>query len=175
MKKFFKLIPMVAVAASSFFFAGCPVDPCDPKKVDCGANGTCLEGLCTCAAGYEGDKCDLLSRTKMIYNAYNVTGTYSVDSAGVRTTNAAAQSYVSDITAGAKDAEVKVSKFADYGSVALVVSSVNVNKLTIAPQTLGGSEFSGTGVYDPATKKVSFTYKVTKGVFVETGTLLYTR
>ena len=45
-------------------------DPCD--DVDCGANGTCVEGTCNCDPGYEGLSCETEIRAKYI-------GTYSGD------------------------------------------------------------------------------------------------
>ena len=45
-------------------------DPCD--DVDCGPNGTCIEGSCDCSVGYEGQFCDTEVRAKYF-------GTYSGD------------------------------------------------------------------------------------------------
>ena len=28
------------------------------KRLDCGANGTCVEGACACATGYDGSQCE---------------------------------------------------------------------------------------------------------------------
>jgi hypothetical protein len=80
MKNFnFKILMLCWVA--SVFFAGCG-DRCKPK-FNCGANGTCLEGLCNCSDGYEGDSCEIASSTKFIgrwkgqemyhYDSYNDT------------------------------------------------------------------------------------------------------
>ncbi len=35
-----------------------PVDPC--AEINCGAHGTCKEGVCDCDAGYQGELCDAL-------------------------------------------------------------------------------------------------------------------
>lgn len=45
-------------------------DPCD--DVNCGANGTCVEGTCECDPGYEGELCDIESRAQYL-------GVYSGD------------------------------------------------------------------------------------------------
>ena len=45
-------------------------DPCD--DVDCGVNGTCVEGTCDCDEGYEGTFCETETRAKFL-------GTYSGD------------------------------------------------------------------------------------------------
>lgn len=41
------------------FFAACGDDPIDPcAGVDCGDNGTCVEGICVCEDGYSGVSCE---------------------------------------------------------------------------------------------------------------------
>jgi hypothetical protein len=93
--KHFNLKTLVFCCVASVFFVGCGPDPCKPK-FDCGANGTCLEGLCTCSDGYEGEKCDTLSFQKFIgrwkgqeiyyYDLYN--DTIAVDWTILRVANA---------------------------------------------------------------------------------------
>jgi len=56
----------------SIFIISCS-DPC--KDVDCGANGSCDEGICVCAEGYEGASCETEIRGKFL-------GTYEGSLAG---------------------------------------------------------------------------------------------
>jgi hypothetical protein len=83
MKNFnFKILVFCCVA--SVYFVGCGPEFC---KIDCGANGVCLEGLCTCDTGYEGDRCEIASSIKFIgrwkgqeSHQYNgVTDTIKID------------------------------------------------------------------------------------------------
>ena len=53
----------------SMLFFGCR-DKC--KKLDCGENGTCVEGTCVCEDGYEGGLCEETNNAK--YNkTYSLT------------------------------------------------------------------------------------------------------
>ncbi|MCB9233141.1 MAG: calcium-binding EGF-like domain-containing protein [Bacteroidia bacterium] len=55
-----------------FTITGC--DPC--ANTECLNGGSCVDGTCVCATGYEGSDCSTLSRAKLI-GAYNVAETCS--------------------------------------------------------------------------------------------------
>jgi hypothetical protein len=64
--KNFNLKILIALCVVSVYFLGCfPCDCCN-KKVSCGEHGTCLNEMCSCEDGYEGEKCDILSNTKFV-------------------------------------------------------------------------------------------------------------
>ena len=65
MKKYF----FAAALATATIFSAC--DPC--KDVECQNSGTCVEGTCECATGYEGVNCETEMRTKFLGN-YKVSG-----------------------------------------------------------------------------------------------------
>jgi hypothetical protein len=64
--KHFNLKTLIALCVASVCFVSCfPCDCCN-KKVNCGANGTCLNDICLCADGYEGSVCDGSRNRKFI-------------------------------------------------------------------------------------------------------------
>jgi hypothetical protein len=55
------------------FLAGCaPGDPC--LDLPCGTEGTCREGICDCAAGFEGENCDAREIDKFLGIYYSGKG-----------------------------------------------------------------------------------------------------
>jgi hypothetical protein len=56
------------VAFSAVLYTSCKKNKCD--KVVCLNLGTCDNGSCTCLVGFEGDRCQTLSRQKFIFT-YN--------------------------------------------------------------------------------------------------------
>lgn len=71
--KLYSLLAAVAVA-TTMFFASCSEDKC--KNVTCQNAGTCIDGACECASGYEGTNCETLWRTKFLYT-WTMSGTDS--------------------------------------------------------------------------------------------------
>lgn len=51
-------------------FTACKKDPCKDKT--CNNGGTCVDGTCICATGYEGSSCDTRS-TPSLYGVYSGT------------------------------------------------------------------------------------------------------
>jgi hypothetical protein len=66
--KHFNLKMLIFCCVGSVYFVGCGLwnEGEDCKKLQCSVHGTCLEGLCNCEDGYEGEKCDVLSNRKYI-------------------------------------------------------------------------------------------------------------
>ncbi|MCB0533047.1 MAG: calcium-binding EGF-like domain-containing protein [Lewinellaceae bacterium] len=52
-----KLVCLLTILGSIIFFALACADKDACKDVDCGANGTCIDGVCDCIDGYEGAAC----------------------------------------------------------------------------------------------------------------------
>lgn len=60
-----RILQILGVAAiATIGMVSCDTDAC--KDVECGVNGTCLEGDCVCDAGYEGVSCETEERTKFV-------------------------------------------------------------------------------------------------------------
>ena len=57
-------VAVLAVIGALFVSHSCTKDPCE--DVVCQNGGTCADGKCNCAAGYEGTNCETEWRTKLI-------------------------------------------------------------------------------------------------------------
>ena len=52
---------LIYLCLAVLLFTACGDDPVDPcAGVDCGPNGTCVDGTCDCEEGYYGDTCENL-------------------------------------------------------------------------------------------------------------------
>ena len=48
---------MLSVYCSTTYFSACKPDQCKNRATVCANGGTCVDGDCVCAVGYEGDSC----------------------------------------------------------------------------------------------------------------------
>ena len=62
---------MTIISLSLFGLSSC-ADPC--KDIECQNGGTCVEGTCNCAEGYEGTNCETAMRDKFV-SSYSATET----------------------------------------------------------------------------------------------------
>ena len=156
---------MAAVVVASFTFMGCPQDPCVAKKVDCGTNGTCLEGLCNCSDGYEGEKCETESRTKFLgtYAAFTEVATigttdYNTNVTGfkIETSSAAGNKVILTKFGNANETVVATVK----GTVITIPAATVIN-VTDAGTTVAWTVTSGT--ISQATGGVKMDYVLTSG------------
>jgi len=77
---------LLATVLCAIIYSACQKDQC--KNVTCLNLGYCNNGKCTCPVGYEGSRCDTLSRNKFV-NTFNgwdscgsgnsATGQYQID------------------------------------------------------------------------------------------------
>lgn len=134
------------VAAATFSLTSC-VDPC--KDVVCENGGTCIEGTCDCATGYEGDNCADEMRAKFV-------GSYSVADNCSATGTA---SYTVNVSNSSTDVStVLISNF--WGLFTNnVTATVDGTNITIANQEPDGDGFtvSGTGTYAAGVMNLSYT------------------
>ena len=140
MKNLIKFAGAALVAATMLFTTSCTQDLCVKNKITCQNGGTCLDGICTCAAGYEGDLCATESRTKFV-------GTFS----GNETCTVGSDTY--SITIGNSGDVAKVVVTNLYNNTPAYVTPVNLNgtKFTAAsvvvsttPNTVTISDIAGT-------------------------------
>lgn len=125
--RIFQILGVAAVATIGM--VSCDTDAC--KDVDCGDNGTCLEGDCICDTGYEGTNCQTLVRAAYI-GSFNVQETCSQST----------DTYAVTVSAGGSDLAVTISNLYDAGLI--VNGTVNADGgITIASQTFGTGTISG--------------------------------
>ncbi len=121
------LLPFLLATAT--FLGGCKKDPC--KDVTCLNGGSCDDGVCACAAGYEGSNCGTETRAKFI-GSYS--GSFSCPGG-----NSTIQLTVTNSSSAATN--VVFSDGADTWIGTVSGSSVNIATQSIS----GGTTISGSG------------------------------
>ncbi|NDC41899.1 MAG: hypothetical protein EBZ77_10170 [Chitinophagia bacterium] len=124
------------------------------KATSCAYGGVCIEGTCKCAPGYEGNNCEIVSRTKF-QGSWNVKEKGSV-------TEAAEYSMV--IEGDTSATVLKIVNFYNYFKTP-VRAVISKDTITIPNQQLEGKVVFGTGIIytdSPGTKygKISLRYQV---------------
>ena len=139
--------------------SACTTDPC--KDVTCNNGGTCTDGTCICATGYEGTNCDTEMRAKFIGN-YNITESCT---SGTDTYSCAVT------TSSTGVANISFSNL--YNGGVSVSGTVNGTAVTIASQSLATATISGSGVIS-TTGVITLTYTVSVGGNSDTCTMTMT-
>lgn len=140
-----KLIVLVFIAlATSMTFSSCK-DEC--KDVDCLNGGTCSDGDCNCADGYEGSNCGTESRAKYFgsYNTINemcASGGPSVFSITITTNSGGIN---------------KITMNNLYDANLPVVATLSGSSVTIASQAFGTGSISGSGSFTGNILTLSYT------------------
>jgi hypothetical protein len=155
--RFFQILGVVAIATVGI--TSCETDAC--KDVDCGLNGTCVDGDCVCDAGYEGVDCDTEERAKFL-------GTYNVSES---CTSGNYTYSVTVSTSSSSVASIIISNFGDYG--VNVTGTVSGSAVTIASQSVGGGQFQGSGQISG--NIMTITYTVTAGTSTDSCTMTCTK
>lgn len=133
MKKL-NLLFVALVGALTFGLSSC-TDAC--KDVVCENSGTCVEGVCDCATGYEGELCATEMRAKFI-GTYNTTIGVACDSTG--------SANITDYPVSISNSSAAVTKIlVNIGSVIVADVNEDGNTFTIASQTVDGYTYTGTG------------------------------
>lgn len=113
----------------------CNPDPC--KDVNCGANGTCLDGTCICDTGYEGASCEVEWATKF-------EGSYlGKDVCGMDTYILAKHAVITKLSA----TQVRISNFGGFDSF--------IDATVTKSDELGFTNFA-----DPAGRRFTGTAKI---------------
>lgn len=129
-------------------------DLCITQNTTCLNGGTCLDGDCTCAAGYEGDSCSIVSRDKFLGVALDAD-----EACGAFTAQ-----YVIDIIAGTSGADIiRIKNLGNYNCPAgdyYVDATVSLDEVTIINDTVCAAVFSGSGSIS-STGVLTLTYSAT--------------
>lgn len=144
--KFFQILGVVAVSAMSF--NSCTTDPC--KDVDCGENGTCVEGICVCDAGYSGANCETEDRAKFI----GTWESWGLCDSGILT------NYIPTLTNGTSSTDVRITNFMGFDNpVNATVSGSTISIATQDPDS-DGYTVSGSGTFDPYQSTINWSYTI---------------
>ncbi len=153
MKKIKLFLMTLGVTAGIASMNSCTEDKC--KDVVCQNAGTCAEGVCTCAAGYEGTNCETEERTKFL-GTYSCTVSYSDGSS--------ADSGVPLIITSASNIEKVTFTFGGTVFTAMVDGST----MTLDPATASGSTYTGSGSVTGSQLSASITETAAAGTLVYT-------
>ena len=148
------LLTVSALFACSAYFSSCENDPCEDTV--CLNAGTCDDGTCTCADGYEGSDCGTLSAEKFV-GQYAVSGTCDGN----------AYNYAVSITKSATEAnKIIIDNFGDLncapGYAVEAIVDGNSFTLTGGPyceegfSDFTGYSFVGTGTIDGNVITISY-------------------
>ena len=142
--KITNVLTMVAMVFTLMVTQNSCTDPC--KDVTCLNAGTCNEGTCECATGYEGDDCGTAVRAKFL-GSYSFTETCSPSGADSYTVIVTESSSV--IT------DIKIGNI--YNKGLTVTASISGTTLTIPSQSFGTATISGSGTISGSTLNLTFT------------------
>jgi len=123
-------LSLIIGLTATMALTGCKKDdPCD--DVTCLNGGTCNDGNCACAAGFEGSTCGTEMRAKFV-GVFN--GTFSCP--GVNAT----------ITMTNSNSAASITSIVMFDGVDTWIGTVNGSSVSVATQTIsGGNTISGSG------------------------------
>ena len=143
-----RILQILGVAfIATIGMVSCDTDAC--KDVDCGLNGTCLEGDCECDAGYSGVACATMDRTAFI-GTVNLSGTVACGTSGNGTIGATATTFSAG--SGATKLVMNVG-----GTRAIICTVTSATTFTVDTQIINTYTYGGTGTLSGTTVSVSLT------------------
>lgn len=144
-RRFLQILGVAAIATIGM--ASCETDVC--KDVDCGLNGTCVEGDCECDAGYSGVACATMDRAAFIGTA-NLSGTVACGVSGNGTIAATATTF----SAGSGATKL-IMNFG--GTLAITCTVTSPTSFTVDNQTIATYTYGGSGSLSGTTVNVNLT------------------
>ena len=153
----------ILLIGSTGTFTSCKKDPCKDKN--CENGGTCADGTCVCAGGYEGEECKTQVRSKFI-STYNV-------SESCPSGNFSYQITISTSSSGVD--RVLISNFGGYG--AAVNASPSGSQLSVPNQQgdINGKSATFSGSGQLSGNILTMTYTIGGGGGSETCTMTCTK
>lgn len=150
--RLFQILGVVAVATVGL--SSCETDAC--ADVECGTNGTCVDGDCVCDAGYEGVACDTESRADFI-------GAYLANESDCGLVD-----YNATIAASSTGADkIAITGFGGWEcnqAGIVVIATVTGDDVTVSSQNFCGGDIvinSGTGSINASGTVVTINYNYT--------------
>lgn len=137
-------LPFIFCLAITFAFTGCKQEECEDVVCE---NGACIEGLCECEAGYEGEECQTQSRARLL-------GTWEVGDICRGT----AFVYEAVIAEGGSANAITIENLNDQTFP--VGGSVSGLSVVLPEQTYGLGILSGAGGIDTIARVISLEYRI---------------
>jgi hypothetical protein len=128
-------------AFSAITYTSCNKDEC--KDVVCQNGGSCLEGTCSCATGYEGTNCETASSSKLV-------GVYSAkeDCSPGDTWSSSVSQSTTDKT------KIVITNFGDSGGN--ISGQVSKGTITLDAVTVSGVTVTGTGTVNGSVLTITY-------------------
>jgi len=144
---------MTIGAFSAVTYTSCNKDEC--KDVVCQNGGTCNDGNCACATGYEGTTCGEEVRAKVL-KTWTAKDTDVSDNSSLPT-------YSAIISKGTGVTDVLISKLSDSYFTKDVKGTITGTTVTIPSQTPDNDNYKveGTLSYNSTDKTITATYTIT--------------
>lgn len=165
-----KSILSVALVSAGLFISGlivsCGKDNSDTCKQTCQNGGTCVNGSCSCPAGYEGTSCEIKSLTKFT-GSWKVTENLSLNGSDSVLDNSG---YLVNISPANNTTvtDLLVDNIADAGNVVRLNGKVTNNTLSIATDTIQGKIYAVPTITKTNDSTLNIRFSVTDAA---TGTL----
>lgn len=143
--RIFQILGIAAIATIGM--SSCDTDAC--ADVECGTNGTCLEGDCVCDLGYTGEACDEELRAAFT-GTTNMSGTVSCDVSG--------SGNLSDVPVTFANASAINKVTMNLGGSTLITCTVtSTNAFTVESQVVSGFTYTGSGTLTGSNLSVTLT------------------
>jgi len=171
MKKLINMIAMIAIA--SFIFTGCTEDLCDDVICLNGSDGTCLDGVCECPAGFEDADCGSKSVDKFLGN-WDAAGTCDPSDGDPFTV-----AYFASVDSSSTDVtNALISNFGGFDENLVWTTNVDGSTITLPLSDAGigtGETVEGTGNISSDGNTVTWTYTLAGTGFTESCTETWTK
>ena len=129
-------VTSVLFLLSMLFIASCKDEPCD--TIVCQNNAPCIDGICDCPPGFEGELCDEFSRQKILGN-FDVTSNCTGDTSVTETWSISASSSAFN--------EVLIGNF-HRPALNMFATIVDSNTIEIEEQIIGSYIIYGSGTIE---------------------------
>jgi len=142
---------LMLVALSSFIYTACHKDQC--KNVVCLNLGACDGGTCFCPTGYEGSRCEILSRDKLVatFNGH--------DLCDINDTNQFHQYPLNFLAVPNAPLELTLKNFLN-NPFDSAICTMRATDSFFFQGTNNGTTFEGTGTYRNDTLKMSYAVQI---------------
>ena len=147
----------VLVVFTGITYTSCNPDKC--KAITCAYGGTCTDGECTCATGYEGNQCEKISRDKF-------TGVWDVVESGTLT---GSNQYATSIFDAEAIQDVAIGDFYNYFPTH-INAYVSADTLYIPRQEVFNRIVEGIGYMNPSLEHQEYGHMIVRYYVTEVTT-----
>ncbi|MCY7410083.1 MAG: hypothetical protein LH473_07405 [Chitinophagales bacterium] len=119
--------------------------------------GACVNNVCNCNYGFEGDSCTIRTVDRFIGN-WDAFDSCQTNNYGYTATISASSSVIN---------EILITNFGQFGTSFVATGTVTGISITIPVQNVQGIVLSGAGTIDTAADEISITFSVKDELMIE--------